>query len=110
MASGLTIQQVRDTCRLLPLWFLLLSPVAWAADSGVCGEHRDQAAYIMDARLEGVRRQELAADLAGGGPPPPRLIRLITDVYELPIEDLSGTARANRLDAFHAECVRRESG
>ncbi len=110
MGSGLTIQPVRNMCRPLPLWFLLLSSAAGAADPGLCEEHRDQAAYIMDARLEGVRRQELAADLAGGGPPPPRLIRLITDVYGLPIEDLSGTARADRLDELHAECVRREGG
>ena len=101
---------IPNMCRLLPLCFLLLSTVARAGDSPVCDEHRDQAAYIMDARLEGARRQELAADLAGGGPPPPRLIRLITDVYELPIEDLSGTGRAGRLDEFHGQCVRREGG
>ena len=98
----------RSMCRWLPLWFLLVSPAAWADASARCEEHRDQAAYIMDARLEGVRRQELAADLAGGGPPPPRLIRLITDVYELPIEDLSGAARADRLDELHAQCLQRE--
>lgn len=96
--------------RVLPLWFLLLSPAAWAAGFAICEEHRDQAAYIMDARLENVRLQELAADLTGGGPPPPRLIRLITDVYELPFEDLSGTARVERLDEFHAKCVQREGG
>ncbi len=96
--------------RVLPVWFLLLSPGAWAAGFAICEEHRDQAAYIMDARLEGVRRQELAADLAGGGPPPPRLIRLITDVYDLPIEELSGAVRVERLDEFHAECVQREGG
>lgn len=96
--------------RLMPFLLLLLSPAGWAAASPFCDEHRDQAAYIMDARLDGVRRQELAADLAGGGPPPPRLIRLITDVYELPVEALAGTARADRLDEIHAQCVRREGG
>ena len=93
--------------RLLPLGLVLLSFAAWAAGSERCEEHREQAAYIMDARLEGVRRQELAADLAGGGPPPPRLIRLITEIYELPIEELSGTTRADRLDEFHAQCLQR---
>lgn len=96
--------------RVLPLWFLLLSPAAWAAGSSFCDEHREQAAYFMDARLENVRMHELAADLSGGGAPPPRLIRLITDVYELPIEDLSGTRRVERLDEFHARCVQREGG
>jgi len=102
--------EIQYVCRGLPLWLLLASPVAWADASAVCQEHWNQAAYIMDARLEGVRRQELAADLAGGGPPPPRLIRLIKEVYELPIDDLSGAARADRLDQLHADCLQREGG
>lgn len=87
------------------LCFLLLPFPVLAADSAACEEHREQAAFIMDARLAGERREALAADLAGGGPPPPSLIRLITDVYELPIEDLDGAARGERLDEFHARCV-----
>lgn len=51
---------VNSTCRLLLLGFLLPSSTVWAAGSAACEEFREQAAFIMNARLKGERRQELA--------------------------------------------------
>ena len=47
----------------LPGFLLRLSPVA-TPGSPACEEQRQQAAFIMDARLGGERREALAADLA----------------------------------------------
>jgi hypothetical protein len=91
--------------RLLSPCLLLLVPAVAAAGFADCDEHRERVASIMDARLAGERREALAADLAGGGPPSSRLIRLITDVYELPQADLRGGARETRLDEYYERCL-----